>query len=170
MKRMIMTVAAIALTLLACGQRSVDNLFKKYAGSDDYVTITVNGNLLRLAELLDDDKECKSHRNWPAEITQIRILAQENAANRGGENFYDMVIREVRRDNYEEFMKVKEKDQDLVMLVRTEGRNFKEFLMVAGGEDNLIIQIKGNLTIKDARKISADFRHDHDMDLVSSEN
>jgi hypothetical protein len=169
MKRMLMTVVAITLTLLVCGQRSVDDLFKKYSGNDGYVTITVNGDLLRLAELFDDDRDSEGHKNWPAEITQIRILAQENE-NRVGENFYHMVISEISRDNYEEFMKVKEKDQDLVMLVRSEGRNFKEFLMVAGGEDNLIIQIKGNLKMKDAKRISDDFRHNHDMDLISCEN
>ena len=44
---------------------------------------------------------------------------------------------------YEEFMRVKESDQDLRMLVRTEGKRFKEFLLIAGGEDNAVIQIKG---------------------------
>lgn len=166
---MIFTIAALAVTLLGCGQNSVDNLFKKYSDSEGYVNVTINGNLLKLAQLFDDDEDSTDHHGRNSEITQIRILVQEEEY-RGGENFFDMVKREIRGDDYEEFMKVKEKDQDLVMLVRTEGTNFKEFLLVAGGEDNVIIQVKGKLTMKDARKFSADFRNDHKGSVVSWKN
>jgi hypothetical protein len=169
MRRMIFTIAALAVTLLGCGQKSVDDLFKKYSDSEGYVTLTINGNLLKLAELFDDDEDSTDHHGRNSEITQIRILAQEEEY-KGGENFFDMVKREIRGDDYEEFMRVKEKDQDLVMLVRTEGTNFREFLLVAGGEDNVIIQIKGKLTMKDARKFSADFRDDHDRNVISWRN
>ena len=166
---MIFTIAALAVTLLGCGQKSVDDLFKKYSDSEGYVTLTINGNLLKLAELFDDDEDSTDHHGRNSEITQIRILAQEEEY-KGGENFFDMVKREIRGDDYEEFMRVKEKDQDLMMLVRTEGTNFREFLLVAGGEDNVIIQIKGKLTMKDARKFSADFRDDHDRNVISWRN
>jgi len=166
---MIFTIAALAVTLLGCGQKSVDDLFKKFSDSEGYVTLTINGNLLKLAELFDDDEDSTDHHGRNSEITQIRILAQEEEY-KGGENFFDMVKREIRGDDYEEFMRVKEKDQDLVMLVRTEGTNFREFLLVAGGEDNVIIQIKGKLTMKDARKFSADFRDDHDRNVISWRN
>jgi hypothetical protein len=58
-------------------------------------------------------------------------------------------------------MRVKEKDQDLRMLVKTEGNRFREFLLIAGGEDNVLIQIKGNLTLDDAEKLSSDLKRDH---------
>jgi hypothetical protein len=169
MRRMIITIAALAITLLGCGQKSVDDLFNKYSDSEGYVTVNISGNLLKLAELFDDDKDSTEQHGTNSEITQIRILAQEDEY-RGGENFFDMVKREIRSEDYEEFMRVKEKDQDLVMLVRAEGTNFREFLLVAGGEDNVIIQIKVKLTMKDAKKFSADFRNDHDRNVISWRN
>ncbi len=58
-------------------------------------------------------------------------------------------------------MRVKSTDQDLRMLVRSEGNKFKEFLLITGGKDNAVIQIKGNMTYEDAKKFSDDAKKDH---------
>jgi hypothetical protein len=47
------------------------------------------------------------------------------------------------------------------MLVRTDGNIIKEFLLVAGGEDNVIIQVKGKLTVRDAEEFSSQVKKDH---------
>ena len=67
-----------------------------------------------------------------ANISEIRILTQEDE-NMKVENFYDMVMKDIDLNKYEEFMRVKESDQDLRMLVRADGNRFKEFLLIAGG-------------------------------------
>ena len=85
------------------------------------------------------------------------------------ENFYDMVMKDIDLNKYEEFMRVKESDQDLRMLVRTDGNRFKEFLLIAGGEDNAVIQIKGDLSFNDAKKLSADARKNNGIDIVAAQ-
>jgi hypothetical protein len=67
------------------------------------------------------------------------------------DNFYNLVINDIDLKNYDEFMRVKKSDQDLRMLVRSEGNKFKEFLLIAGGDDNALIQIKGNMTYAEAK-------------------
>jgi hypothetical protein len=42
-------------------------------------------------------------------------------------------------------MNIRKSDPDIRMLVRTEGKHIKEFLIVGGGKDNLLIQVKGNI-------------------------
>ena len=49
---------------------------------------------------------------------------------------------------------------------KTEGKKFKEFLLVAGGEDNALIQIKGNMTYEEAKKFSDDAKKDHGSSKV----
>jgi hypothetical protein len=63
-------------------------------------------------------------------------------------------------------MRVKKSDQDLRMLVRSEGNKFKEFLLIAGGTDNALIQVKGSMTYEDAKKFSKDAEKDHGMNLI----
>jgi hypothetical protein len=65
-------------------------------------------------------------------------------------------------------MRVKKSDQDLRMLVRSEGNRFKEFLLIAGGEDNALIQVKGNMTYEDAKKFSRDAEKNHGSDFVTN--
>lgn len=160
MKRIFWIMLLATLFSTSYGQKSIDALFDRYAGKDGFVTVTLNGDLLKLACILDDD----DGKKIAGKITEIRVLAQEDSETKV-DNFYDLVIRDINTRDYEEFMRVKESDQDLRMLVRTEGKRFKEFLLIAGGEDNVIVQVKGDLSLDDVEKISEDAKKDHGMNL-----
>lgn len=168
MKRLLLLAILTITFTFVYGQKSIDALFDKYAGKDGFTTVTINGSLLKLAKCFDsgDDHDDNS---IPGNITEIRILTQEDKSIPVG-NFYDMVIKDVDINAYEEFMRVKESDQDLRMLVRTDGNKFKEFLLIAGGEDNTIIQIKGSLTFNDAKKLSHDARKNKGVSILADEN
>jgi len=157
MKKLFVIFALLITGTIVYGQRSIDELFDKYAGKDGFTTVTINGGLLKLAHLFGDDDDDFS---MPSHVTEIRILTQEDKSM-SVDNFYKMVINDIDLNKYDEFMRVKSTDQDLRMLVRSEGNVFKEFLMIAGGEDNALIQIRGNLTYEDAKKISEDAKKDH---------
>jgi hypothetical protein len=168
MKKLLLLIGLTITGTLVYGQRSIDALFAKYAGKDGFTTVTISGDLLKLAECLgDDDHDHDS--SIPANITEIRILAQDKE-HMIVENFYNAVIKDLDLDNYEEFMRVKKYDQDLRMLVRSEGNKFKEFLLIAGGEDNAVVQIKGNMTYAEAKKFSKDAEKNHGLTITSSHN
>ncbi len=155
MKRIItitlMTLIAVSIT----AQSSVDKLFNKYQGRDGFVSITINGNLLKfLAESDDSDDDFLKHAD---KFTTIRILVQEDDEMEI-ENFYDMVIDEVSKSGYEEMVSVKSADEDLKILVKADGKVFKEFLLIAGGDDNALIQIKGSMTFNDVKEMSTSFQ------------
>ncbi len=133
------------------GQKSIDALFDKYAGKEGFTTVTINGNLLRLARCFDHDSD--KDYSMPAKISTIRVLAQEDKSLKV-DNFYDMVVKDLNLTEYEEFMRVKDSDQDLRVLVRQDGNKFREFLLIAGGEDNAVIQITGEITLNEVKKLS----------------
>ena len=165
MKKLILFTVLSAFVTIVSGQKSIDALFDKYAGKDGFTTVTISGNLLKLAACLDDEED---ENNLPAKISEIRILTQDNENLNVG-NFYDLVIKDIDLGKYEEFMRVKESDQVLRMLVRSEGRTFTEFLLIAGGEDNALIQIKGSMTFKEARKFSDDAKKNHGLNIVAED-
>jgi len=164
MKRLLLLAALTIIATIVSGQKSIDALFERFGGKDGFTTVTINGNLLKLAACLDDDND---ENSMPANITQIRILSQEDD-NQKVENFYNLVIKDIDLDNYEEFMRVKDSDQDLRMLVRSEGNKFKEFLLIAGGENNALIQIRGNMTFEEAKKFSHDAKKNHGLNIVAN--
>jgi hypothetical protein len=151
MKKLFLSIVLVIAVSSIYSQKSIDNLFQKYAGNEGFTTLTLNGNLLKFASCLDSNNES----SMPADVEEIRILTQEDKSLNAG-NFYDLVINDIDLSQYEEFMRVKEKNQDVRMLVRAEGKNFKEFLLISGGEDNALIQIKGNMSFEDAEKFKED--------------
>jgi len=165
MKRLILLALILAIVIPGYGQRSVDELFDKYTGSEGFTSITISGDLIKLLRSLDDDEY--DERCWPEDITTVRILAQDDDSM-SEMNFYDMVERELDRRNYEEFMRVKQAHQEMVMLVRVEGKKFREFLVVAGGEDNALIQILGNMTVNEAKRFSENIKKDKGVNIIIS--
>ncbi len=162
MKKIILLFAVVLAATAVYAQKSIDDLFARYSEKDGFTTVTINGNLLKFASCMDDSNES----SLPASLTEIRILTQEDPQMKV-ENFYDMVIEGIDLSRYEEFMRVKESGQDVRMLVRAEGKMFKEFLLIAGGEDNALIQIKGNMSLEDAQRFSEDSKSSHGQNLMS---
>lgn len=157
MKKLFVIFALTITGTFIYGQKSIDELFDKYAGKDGFTTVTINGGLLKLAHIFGDNDD---EASIPAHVTEIRILAQEDK-KMSVDNFYNLVINDIDLKKYDEFMRVKNSDQDLRMLVRSEGDKFKEFLLIAGGEDNALIQIKGNMTFNEVKKFSDEAKKDH---------
>ena len=164
MKRLLVFIVLTITATLIYGQKSIDDLFEKYAGKEGFTTVTLNGNLLKLAHSLGNNEDEDS---LPVDITEIRILSQEKDDMKV-DNFYNFVINDIDLNKYDEFMRVKNSDEELRMLVRSEGKKFKEFLLIAGGKDNALIQIKGNMTYAEARKFSKEAEKNHGMNLMAN--
>jgi hypothetical protein len=159
----ILFFAAVMMPLIVTGQRSIDRLFEKYAGRDGFTTFTISGDLLNLAASFEDNDDDKSIR---ARITEVRILTQDDKDGEGV-NFLDFIGRDLEVKDYEEFMSVKKSNQDMRMLVRLQGRKVTEFLLVAGGIDNAIIQVKGNMTVSDAKRLSENAKQNRGVSIFA---
>ena len=163
MKKLLLFIVLTITATLSYSQKSIDDLFEKYAGKEGFTSVTIDGNLLKLAHCLGDNDDDAS---LPANITEIRILAQEDKSMKV-DNFYNLVINDIDLKNYDEFMRVKKSDQDLRMLVRSEGNKFREFLLIAGGTDNALIQVKGSMTYSEAKKFSKDAEKGHRLNITT---
>jgi hypothetical protein len=163
MKKFLLFIALLVTVKIASGQKSIDDLFARYGGQDGFTTVTINGNLLKFAKCFDKDDHDDA---LPDDITSLRILAQDDQSLKV-ENFYDKVIKDINLSDYEEFMRVKDSENDVRMLVRTEGKRFREFLLIVGGEDNALIQIKGDMSFDEAKKFSEDAKRKHGVEIMA---
>ncbi len=158
MKKIISIAVALLFTLSLSAQSSIDKLFNKYQGQDGFTTITVNGNMLKLLAAIDEDEDDEVMQ-FADKFTSVRILAQDNDGMEV-ESFYDMVIDEVNKGGYEEVVSINSSGDDVKILVKADGKVFKEFLLIAGGSDNAIIQIKGNFTYDEVKTMSESVKVD----------
>lgn len=149
-------------TLSISAQSTIDKLFNKYRGSEGFTTVTVNGNLLKMLADIDDEDQDDDIMRFANKFTSIRILAQEDD-DMEVDNFYDTVIDEVNKGGYEEIVAINSDGSDVKIMVKADGNIFTEFLLIAGGDDNALIQIKGRLSMKDVKEMSMSIEDEKGM-------
>jgi hypothetical protein len=154
MKRIIWTVVLTALVLTLSGQGSVDAIFDSYKGKSGYTTVNINGSLLKLAAMLD--REDQELAFLSSSISRIRILAPDDNTRQHDEGFYGRIMKELDLSSYEEFMDINSSGDQAKILVKADGGVFVELLMIVGGDDNAMIQIKGRMSSDDIKKLTSD--------------
>ncbi len=148
MKRILLSVIiAVCATALYGQKDALDDFFNSYSDRDGYTYVTINGNLFGLLKNCDDDPDLA---DLDQKITSIRIVSKEGRTVLSMvPDFYADLKGIIRRGGYEELMKVKNPDENLLFLVRTDRDVIKELLMVASGDSETVIQVRGNFTQDD---------------------
>ena len=138
--------------------RSVDRLFDKYAGQDGYTTVYISKYMFSMFANLEDvkDDDLAEMQKVFGKLTGIRILAVDDEAKTGkGVNFYDEIMKDLNRNEYEELMVVKDSESDVVFLAKDEDGVIVELLLIVGGDsDNALIAITGEINLSTIGKIS----------------
>jgi hypothetical protein len=152
MKRIVLSAVIAICTITVFGQKdALDDFFNRYSDQPGYTFITVNGNLFGLLKNYDDDPDLEG---LDQKITSIRIVSRDGDSDFSGPDFYSELKGIIRRGGYEELMKVKKPDENLLFLVRTERDVIKELLMVASGDSETVIQVKGSFTRDDVDRFT----------------
>lgn len=139
-----------------------DEVFEKYAGKKGFTSIKIPGLALKL---FVHDKT-----NPDFKLTTFRLLSVEDPAVNANLNFYDEIIPNLNRDEYEELISIKEKDRNFIILCKSKDNKITEFILVSGGKDNLLINFTGRISLSDMYKITQSISHDDklkELDLES---
>lgn len=161
MKRVVLILTLIMSIATMNGQKSLDRLFEKYSDQEEFTCITISGNLLNIAANLDNDDDGKEIK---AKITDVRILTAKNDYS-NAVDFNNILRKEVDLKGYDEFLRIKESDHDLKVMVRSQGKRITEMLLIAGGDDKAIIQVKGNMSVSDAKRLCDNARGRKSYDI-----
>ena len=130
----------------------VERLFEKYNGKEGYTTVYISSKMFSMFSQADiEDPEFNALMK---NLKGIRILAQDEKDGKSPD-FFEMVSRELPKDEYEELMTVSEPGQKVKFLVKEENGKIAELLMVVGGGgDNVLIDIRGNIDLKQISQLS----------------
>ena len=153
---LLIAVTSIYSTVVIAQQDPVNSLFEKYAGKEGFTTVHLTGDLLKLAAKMDSEDK---NMNFLSQITEINVLAQEGIEGQSsGLNFHSEIWPGLDKSAYKELLIVKEKDQDVKMLARENGDIISEFLIIVSGlNENVLVQVKGNMNLKELDHLSDSF-------------
>jgi hypothetical protein len=147
------SIIIISIAANSWGQTSpVDKLFDRYSEKDGFTTVYITQYMFSMfKDVHTDDKEFD---NLVKNLKSIRILTIDKENPPKGINFYTEIMRDLPVKDYKELMIIKEKGLDVKFLVKDLNGKISELLLVAGGKENTLISIQGNIDLKSIAKLS----------------
>lgn len=165
MKRVILLVVAVALPVLMMAQNSaVDKLFNKYKGQDGVTTVQISPELFQVLKGMDID-EIEGADIPFDKVSSVKILTIEDENAFAGVNFYDEIKGELKSDDFAEVMTVDDGGETVRMWMKADKAVVLEFLLIVGGDDNVLVYITGNFNMSDLEGLAESFDEDIDIDL-----
>ncbi len=155
MKRTILMSVVFLLGMLAFGQQSaVDKVFDKYSGKEGYTTVYISSFMFNLLNSLEvDDPEYNDFKKATSGIKSIKILTQDGG---NSESFGKELLAMLPKSEYQEMMKVKDQDEEVLFLAKESGGKISEFLLiVSGGSDDVLIAITGDIDLESLSSIAS---------------
>lgn len=165
MRRIVLLLVAVALPAFMMAQNSaVDKLFNKYKGKDGVTTVQISPELFQVMNAMDI-KDLDSSEIPLDKVSSVKILTIEDDDANEGVNFYDEIKSELKTDDFAEVMTVDDGDETVRMWMKADAGEVLEFLLIVGGDDNVLIYITGNFNMDDLEELAGSFGEDIDIDL-----
>lgn len=153
MKTISIYVLLLIMSIPGKGQsKAIDDIFKKFDGKNGVTTVNISKDLMDLAAQMDSN-DVKA-KGLFSQISGVKILTFEKALPEDKVAFENMV-KSLSLGDYKELMVVREKDQNVKMLLKETNGKISEFLLlVTGGNEPVMISIGGNIDPKELGKLS----------------
>jgi hypothetical protein len=145
MKKLLTLSIAILLTgtVLSAQTIETERLYQKYRGEKGVVSLWIPGFVMKLAANIADLEPAE--KAFLRSIRSIRLLTIDNNDLYPDVNF----TREARitpgRNGYEVMMQVTSDGEDVMILGRERNGKLKDMLVLVGGDDNVMVHIRGRL-------------------------
>ena len=165
MKRLFAVILAVAFPAFLMAQNSaVDKLFNKYKGKEGVTTVQISPELFQMVKAMEIE-EVEEHDIPLDKITSVKILTIEDEEGYENVNFYNEIKNDLNVNDFKEVMTVDDGGETVRMWMKVNENTLSEFLLIVGGDDNVLIYITGDFNMKDLEGLAESMGDDFDLDL-----
>jgi hypothetical protein len=147
-------ISLFILSNVSAQNHSFDKIFDRYADKDGFLTVKFSNPQLGLFNSGDNESDLR--------ISSLRVLTVQDDELNSRLNFYNEVEPQLSRVGYEELMTIKKKGEKSILLCKRDRKHVTEVLFVAGGNNNVLVEITGSMSLAQARKIAEDAANNKD--------
>ena len=167
MKRIVLLVIAVAFPAFLIAQNSaIDKLFSKYSGKEGVTTVNISPELFQVIKAMDVEDIDMGEAEIPFEkISSVKILTIEDEDQWEGVNFYTEIKNDLDVDDFEEVITVNDGGEMVRIWVKLAKSDLSEFLLIVGGDDNVLVYITGNFNMNDLEELADSYDGDLDLDF-----
>jgi len=165
MKKVVLLTLAVVFPAFIMAQNSaVDKLFNKYKGVEGVTTVQISPELFQMVKGMNIS-ELDEHDIPFDKIGSVKILTIEDAEGFEDVNFYKEIQKDLDIADFAEVLTVDDGGETVRMWMKAEKSVVSEFLLIVGGDDNVLIYITGNFNLNDLEGLAESFDQDIDIDL-----
>ena len=165
MKRVALFLLAMAIPALMMAQNdAIDKLINKYKGQEGVTVVNISPELFQIMNGMEIE-DLKDQDLPLDKVTSVRILTIEDNEKLANVNFYDELKNDFDVSNLQEVMTVDDGGEVVRMWMKNDGPNVREFLLIVGGDDNVLIHITGDFNMNDMEALAESFGDDIHIDL-----
>jgi hypothetical protein len=165
MKRVALFLLALAIPALMMAQNdAIDKLINKYKGQEGVTVVNIGPELFQMVKGMEIE-DLKDQDIPLDKVSSVRILTIEDNEALANVNFYNELKNDFDVSNLQEVMTVDDGGEVVRMWMRNDGGNVQEFLLIVGGDDNVLIHITGDFNMNDLQGLAESFGDDIDIDF-----
>jgi hypothetical protein len=132
--------------------KAIDDIYNKFEGKNGVTTVNISSDMMKLVAQMDSN-DVKA-KDLFGQISGVKILTFDKAQPEDKVAFESMV-KVLPLSDYKELMVVKEKNNNVRMLLKENQGKISEFLLlVTGGNEPVLISISGNINPKELGKLT----------------
>ncbi len=133
---------------------AIDKFFSKYADMDDFTSVSISSKMFSLVTMIDGEtEEDQEILDCISQLTSLRILSTDRT-----EMYAELtkVAKKIPNREYEELMSIHENNEDVLFLIKEDGKIITELLILAYGEGQefTIISLTGIIDLDKISKLS----------------
>ncbi len=165
MKKVVLFILVVAFPAFMMAQNSaVDKLFAKYQGKKGVTTVSISPELFQMVNAMGIEE--LEEQDLPLDkVASVKILTIEDEEGWEDVNFYNEIKKDLDVDDFEEVMTVDDGGEVVRMWMKVDKKTVSEFLLIVGGDDNVLIYITGNFNMNDLEELAESIDHDFDIDF-----
>ena len=160
MKKLLLPALILLLTTMAMYSQpdAINRLYEKYAGEKGFVSIDLTDPEM-LSSILGDKEDDEEVGQIAKEIQAMKILVYNGKGGTKGDEFKDDIKNIENITDFKTFISVNEEDSYVRIMTKkpaaTKNADDKEefLLLVVDKNESVMIWIKGNVNLKDIKKL-----------------
>jgi hypothetical protein len=148
-KGLLFFFTALLLTLTASAQNNeLDKVFDRYSSVEGATHMNLSGDLIDMILKSSNDKNMTDAEK---KITHLQLLTFSGSHDT---DFFQSVTRSLTSNKYTELMRIHDAGEHFVLLADMDEKFISELILVAGGDENVLIHIRGKMSMDDIEDFS----------------
>lgn len=148
MNKFMTIIIALLISTAAFAGDSFDKVYSKYASSNEVTSINITKSMIKLASNFLDKEDVES-RKLLESIESVKVLISEG----GSQQFSSDAKTISDNKDYEELMRIADSGDKVLLLVKEQGENIQEVVVLVDSESEFIVaNIKGNIDLDQVGK------------------